>query len=78
MKLENLSKVAKLKEELDELNKCFDPHMTWNYKDTNHFEFVEHYGNDAYKAKISRSLTEKILPIIKERIKEIEKELETL
>lgn len=78
MKLENLNKVAKLKEELDELEKCFDEHMYWNHPNANHFEFVEHYGSNPYRAKISKSLNEKIFLIIKERIKEIKEEIETL
>lgn len=78
MKIENLHRVAELKEELDELKRVFDSRMTWNYKDTPHFEFVEHYGSAPYKAKISRSLNEKIFPIIRDRIHEIEEEISTL
>jgi len=78
MDIKNTDKALKLLEELKELEKYDSIINSKEYKHTTHFEFVQHYGEGAYKVVIDHKYNELFIPSLKKIISEIKKEIEEL
>lgn len=80
MKIENmLEKIDSLNEKAGELRtlKKILKGIDYGNKESNHFEFVEHYGLHAIKIDIPKKYNQRIFDVISQIADEIEEELGT-
>lgn len=78
MKTENmLEKIDFLKEKAEALKalKEIQEGIDYGYKESNHFEFVEHFGLNAVRINIPKKYNQRILDCIIQIADEIEEEL---
>ena len=72
-----LEKIDSLKEKAEELKALenIQEGIDYGYKESNHFEFVEHFGLDATRINIPKKYNQHILDVISQIVDEIEEEL---
>ena len=78
MKTEDmLEKIDSLNEKAEELKALMKilKGIGYGNKESNHFEFVEHYGLHAYRVNIPKKYNQRIFDIISQIVDEIEEEL---
>lgn len=78
MKTEDmLEKIDSLNEKAEELKALMKilKGIGYDNKESNHFEFVEHYGLHAYSVNIPKKYNQRIFDIISQIVDEIEEEL---
>lgn len=72
--LEKIGSLNEKAEELKELKKILEG-IDYGNKESNHFEFVEHYGLRAITIHIPKKYNQRIFDVISQIADEIEKEL---
>ena len=80
MKIEDmLEKFNSLDDKAEELNAFMKilKGIDYGNKESNHFEFVEHYGLHADRINIPKKYNQRILDVIGQIVDEIEEELRT-
>lgn len=72
-----LEKIDSLKEKAEELRALKEilEGIDYGNKESNHFEFVEHFGFNAARIDISKKYNQRILDVISQIADEIEEEL---
>ena len=78
MKIEDmLEKIGSLNEKVEELKKLKKilKGIDYGHKESNHFEFVEHYGFRAITIHIPKKYNQRVLDVISQIADEIEEEL---
>mgnify|MGYP003290222805 CR=1 FL=1 len=78
MKAEDmLEKIDSLNEKAEELKSLMEilKGIDYGNKESNHFEFVEHYGLHANRIDIPKKYNQRILDVISQIVDEIEEEL---
>ena len=79
-KLQNmLEKISSLNEKAEELHALMKilRGIDHGNKESNHFEFVEHYGLHATRINVPKKYNQRILDVISQIANEIEEELKT-
>jgi hypothetical protein len=72
--LEKFNSLNDKAEELKALKKILKG-IDYGNKESNHFEFVEHYGLHAYRINIPKKYNQRIFDVIGQIVDEIEEEL---
>lgn len=74
-----LEKIDSLKEKAEDLKALekIQEGIGYEYKKSNHFEFVEHYGSNSTRINIPKKYNQRILNVISQIADEIEEELKT-